>query len=119
MMAKIIKLADRMKDEDDLKLEALFRSEAVDDDGFSDRVMKRIRWQMRVRRYAVPVAILVGGVIAAKPAVDLLLVASRLITVLPEDMRSLPLESVPQMPAILGALAIAAVAAMFSRLLEN
>lgn len=119
MIAQIIKLADRMKNQDDLKLEALFRSEAINDDGFSDRVMKRIRWQMRVRRYAVPVAILVGGVIAAGPAMDLLMVASRLITVLPEEVRSLPLESLPQMPAVLGGLAIAAAAAMFFRLLED
>lgn len=119
MVTKIIKLADRMKDEDDLKLEALFRSAAVDDDGFSDRVMKRIRWRMRVRRYAVPLAILVGGIIAAKPAMDLLTVATRLITALPEDLRSLPLESLPQMPAVLGGLAIAAAAGMFFRLPEH
>ena len=119
MITKIIKLADRMKDKDDLKLEMLFRSEAVDDDGFSDRIVKRIRWRMRVRRYALPLAVLVGGGIAAKPALDLMMVAARLITVLPEDMRSLPLESLPQMPAVLGALAIAAVTAMFLRALEH
>ena len=65
---KIIRLADRMKDDEDLRLEALFRSDAVNDDGFSDRVMRRIRWQIRVRRFALPLAVLLGGAIAAKPA---------------------------------------------------
>lgn len=119
MITKIIKLADRMKDDTDLKLEALFRSEAVNDDGFSDRVIRRIRWQMRVRRFALPLAMLVGGAIAAKPAMDLLLVASRLITVIPEDVLSLPLESMPQTPAIVGGLAIAALTALFLRALEQ
>lgn len=119
MVTKIIKLADRMKDEDDLKLEALFRSEAVNDDGFSERVMQRIRWRMRVRRYALPLAMLIGGTIAAKPAMDLLMVASRLIAALPEDVRSLPLDALPQMPAVLGGLAIAAAAGMFFRLPEH
>ena len=119
MINKIIKLADRMKDQEDLKLEALFRSEAVNDDGFSERVMKRIRWQMRVRRFALPIAMLVGGAIAAKPAMDLLLVASRLITVIPEDLRSLPLESLPQMPTVVGGLAVAALMALFLRALEQ
>jgi hypothetical protein len=119
MINKIIKLADRMKDDTDLKLEALFRSEAVNDDGFSDRIVKRIRWQMRVRRFALPLAMLVGGAIAAKPAMDLLLVASRLVTVLPEDLWSLPLESLPQMPAVVGGLAVAGMTALFLRALER
>lgn len=119
MVNKIIKLADRMKDDTDLKLEALFRSEAVNDDGFSDRVMKRIRWQLRVRRFALPIAMLVGGAIAAKPATELLLVASRLVTVLPEDLRSLPFDSLPQMPVVVSGLAVAGVMALFLRALEQ
>ena len=119
MINKIIRLADRMKDEEDLKLEALFRSDAVNDDGFSDRVTRRIRWRMRVRRFALPLAILLGGAIAAKPAMEILLVASRLVTVIPTELRSLPLESLPQMPVVVGGLAVAAVAAMFLRTLEQ
>jgi hypothetical protein len=119
MFTKIIKQADRMRDDTDLELEALFRSEAVNDDGFSDRVIRRIRRQMRVRRFALPLAMLVGGAIAAKPAMDLVLVASRLVTVIPEDVLSLPLESLPQMSTVVGALAIAGVMALFLRALEE
>lgn len=119
MRNKIIRLADRMKDDEDLRLEALFRSDAVNDDGFSDRVMRRIRWQIRVRRFALPLAVLLGGAIAAKPAMEILLVASRLVTVIPAELRSLPLESLPQMPAVITGLAIAAGAAMFLRALEQ
>lgn len=108
-----------MKDEEDLKLEALFHAEAIDDDGFSDRVMKQIRWQVRVRRFALPIAILIGGAIAAKPAIDLLLVASRLLTVIPEDLRALPLESLPQLPTVVVGLVIAVLAAVSLRALEQ
>jgi hypothetical protein len=119
MINKIIRLADRMKDDEDLKLEALFRTDAVNDEGFSDRVMRRIRWQIRVRRFALPIAVLIGGAIAAKPAMEILLVASRLITVIPAELRSLPLESLPQIPTVVAGLAVAAVAAMFLRALEQ
>lgn len=108
-----------MKDQADLKLEALFHSDAVNDDGFSERVMKRIRWQMRMRRYALPLAMLVGGLIAAKPAIDLLMVASQLVTVLPADLRMMPLDAMPQWTTVIGGLAIAGVTAMLVRLLEE
>jgi hypothetical protein len=74
---------------------------------------------MRVRRCALPLAMLVGGAIAAKPAMDLLLVASRLVTAVPEDLRSLPLESLPQMSVVVGGLAAAGVMALFLRALEQ
>ncbi|MEX0975671.1 MAG: hypothetical protein WDZ50_01070 [Woeseia sp.] len=108
-----------MKDKEDLKLEALFHSAAIDDAGFSDRIVRRIRWQIRVRRYSLPVAMLIGGLIAAKPAIDLLVVASSLITVIPEDLRTLPLQSLPQMSTLFTGIAIASVAAMCVRLLEQ
>lgn len=119
MKSKIIKLADRMKDKEDLRLEALFHSAAINDGGFSDRIVRRIRWQMRVRRYALPVAMLIGGLIAAEPAIDLLVVASSLITVIPEDLRTLPLQSLPQLSTLIAGAAIAGVAAMGIRLLEQ
>lgn len=119
MKSKIIKLADRMKDDEDLKLEALFRSPAVNDDGFSDRIVRRVRWQIRVRRYALPLAMLIGGLIAAKPAVDLVVVASSLITVIPEDLRSMPLQALPQASTLIAGVCIAGIMAMCIRLLEQ
>lgn len=119
MKSKIIKLADRMKDEQDLKLEALFRSDAVNDDGFSERIMRRIRWQIRVRRFALPLAMTIGGLIAAKPAIDLLMLGSQLVTILPEELRTLPAHSLPQLSMVYTGLAIAAVMGMCIRLLEQ
>ena len=108
-----------MKDKEDLKLEALFHSAAINDAGFSDGIVRRIRWQIRVRRYSLPVAMLLGGLIAAKPAYDLLVVASSLVTVIPEDLRTLPMQSLPQMSTLIAGVAVAGVAAMCVRLLEQ
>ena len=68
----IINMADRMKDDEDLKLESLFASESVADDGFSDKVIKRVRRRIWVRRLALPVAFIIGGSIAVKPLTELL-----------------------------------------------
>ena len=53
---------------DDLALEALFASQPIADDGFSRRVIARVRRRQWVRRLALPIAVLMGGAIAAKPA---------------------------------------------------
>ena len=64
-------MAERLKDSEDLQLEALFSSEPVQDDGFSARIMFRVQRRMWVRRLSLPVAIAIGAVIAAKPLLQL------------------------------------------------
>ena len=71
-------MAEKTQDSDDRFLESMFQAEAIADDGFSDRIVRRIRRQMWVRRLALPVAMLVGASIAVKPALQLLTLGSQL-----------------------------------------
>ena len=65
-------MAERQKDSDDLVLEALFRADRIPDDGFSKRVVARIRRRVWTRRVTMPVAVVAGSIIAAEPVVALL-----------------------------------------------
>ena len=71
MTSKIINMAERMKDEADAKLTAMFESSPVADDGFSARVMSEVRRRMWVRRLSLPIALAIGLAISAKPIAQL------------------------------------------------
>lgn len=116
-------MVDRMKDAEDIKLEALFASETISDNGFSVRVEKRIRRQLWVRRLALPLAVLVGGLIAAKPLADLLTSFLKLASLLPasvsDNLNALPAGNLPQLSTImLGAMLTVGVVVL-TRLLED
>jgi len=97
LTSKIINMAEKLKDTEDRLLEAMFRSEPVADEGFSDRVVSRIRRRLWVQRLALPVAMLIGGAIAIKPATQLVIAASKLLTVVPQGMLDAPTTWIPQM----------------------
>ena len=93
-------MADRLKDDADLKLESLFRSQPVQDDGFFGRGGVTCTpsgfgcgaWQL-------PVAITIGTLIAAKPLLQLVNAIPKLLMIVPESVGSLnnlPLSSLPQ-----------------------
>ena len=65
-------MADRLKDNEDLALEALFRAEPIADDGFSKQVVGRLQRRIWTRRIMLPAAVFVGSAIAAKPVSVLL-----------------------------------------------
>jgi hypothetical protein len=115
-------MVDRLKDSEDLKLEALFRSEPVADNGFSERIVKRVRRRMWVQRLTLPTAIGIGAIIAAKPVAQLVILVPRIISSIPLDRISfvdLPLEGLIQGPAIfLGGILLAAML-MVGRMLEE
>jgi hypothetical protein len=79
-------MAEKLKDAEDRLLESMFASEPIADDGFSQRVVGRIRRRIWVRRLTLPVAMLIGVAIAIKPASQLVLAASKLLTVVPQDV---------------------------------
>jgi hypothetical protein len=116
-------MADRMKDAQDLKLESLFASDSIPDDGFSVRIEKRVRRQLWLRRLTLPIAVLIGGSIAIKPLAGLLAALVKLLSVLPANIRSnlegVTIANVPQLSTIVfgGVLVIAAI--MLTRLLED
>lgn len=88
-------MADRLRDNEDLALEALFRSEPIADDGFSDRVVRTVRRRIWARRIAMPGAVFIGSAIAAKPVTTLLGVLGGLAESVPGAAAALPLESLP------------------------
>jgi len=122
--SKIINMAERLKDREDLRLEALFASAAIADDGFSRRVMARVRRQIWVRRLTLPVAFIIGASIAAKPLLQLVQAVSSLLEFIPQtvannvgaSLGASPIAQVPHLQAIvLGATLLLAVL-MFGKL---
>lgn len=118
----IINMADRLKDAEDLKLESLFRSQPVRDNGFSVNVVSRVRRRIWVRRLALPVAITIGTLIAAKPLLQLASAVPKLLMVVPDSMASvsnLQLSSLPQNSTVIfGAMLLFAVM-MIGKMLED
>jgi len=88
LTSKIINMAERLKDSEDLKLEALFRSEPVLDDGFSVRIVSRVRRRMWIRRLSLPTAIAIGAIIAAKPLMQLANLVPKLVSIIPQSLAS-------------------------------
>ena len=86
MTSKIINMAEKLRDAEDRMLESLFASEPIADDGFSERVVGQIRRRIWIRRLALPVAMIIGGAIAIKPASQLVMAASKLLTAVPQDV---------------------------------
>ena len=78
-------MADKIRDAEDALLDSLFSAEPIADDGFSDRVVGKIRRELWLRRLALPVAAAVGGTIAFKPALALVTLASQLLIVMPGE----------------------------------
>lgn len=122
MTSMIINMADRLKDDADLKLELLFRSQPVQDDGFSVKVVSRVRRRIWVRRLAMPVAITIGTLIAAKPLLQLANAIPKLLMIVPGSMSSLnnlPIGGLPQNSTVIfGAMLLFAVM-MVGKMLED
>lgn len=100
MKSKIINMAEKLMDAEDRSLESMFRSEPIADDGFSRRVVGRIRRRIWVQRLALPVAILVGTAIAIKPASQLFVAATKLLTVVPEDVVRIQVDWLPSLDGV-------------------
>jgi len=83
-------MADKIKDAEDRLLESMFRSEPIDDDGFSDRIVTRIRRHIWLRRLALPIAMLTGAAIAIKPLLQVVAVFSTLTDSVPQYSFAMP-----------------------------
>jgi hypothetical protein len=90
-------MAEKLKDAEDRLLESMFRSEPIADDGFSRRVLTQIRRRLWVRRLALPVAIVIGGAFAIKPATQLVAAAAKLLAVVPQEMVETSTSWIPEM----------------------
>jgi hypothetical protein len=109
LTSKIINMADKLKDAEDRFLESVFTADVIADDGFSDRVLRTIRRRIWVQRLALPIAVLLGGTISIKPLSQLLLAASKLLTVMPQELFIIPDGWMPQLQTVfIGAMLLAA-----------
>lgn len=119
MKSKIVNMADRIRDAQDRLLESVFRAEPIADDGFSRRVVTRIRRRIWVNRLTLPVATLIGAVLAFKPATELIGALLPLTSLIPMEIASRPMQFLPEIQiAIIGGMLIAAAVACF-RLVED
>lgn len=119
-------MVDRLKDKEDLRLEAMFKSDPLPDLGFSKKVMTRVRRQMWISRLTMPVALVIGGSIAIKPASELVITMTKVFNVLPSnltrvavDLPGLSVDSLPQMTTLCVSGLIALAALGFVRVLED
>jgi hypothetical protein len=116
-------MVDKLKDKADLMLESLFRSEPIRDEGFSVKVMVRVRRQTWIRRLTMPIAFVVGAAIAFKPLSGLVVSLSGLLKFIPQSLGSqagqLPIDQLPQLSTIwMGGMLVIGVM-MASRLLQD
>ena len=102
-------MAEKLKDAEDRLLGAMFQAEPIVDDGFSKRIVTRIRRRLWMRRLALPIAMFVGGSIAIKPIAQLSVAVSKLLTVIPMELLEAPVAWVPQLQyVVLGAMLLTA-----------
>lgn len=112
-------MADWKKDAEDRLLETMFAVEPIDDDGFSERIVRRIRRGIWVRRLALPIAMLAGVAVAARPAMQLVEVATALLDVLPSRWTTLPIDLLPQLPVLLTGGSLLVVGVLAARMLAD
>lgn len=118
----IINMAEHMKDDTDRLLEQSFRFDSIEDDGFSARVVSRIRRRVWIRRLALPAALVFGTLVGLKPLLDSVAVLFALVAPVAEGLASTtgdPLAFLPDMPAVLLVAMLAASALMIGRMLEE
>ena len=110
-------MADKLKDSEDRFLESIFESGPIADNGFSAGVMTRLKRRLWIRRLALPVAFVIGGVIAVKPLSQLVITFSKFISIIPANV-GFSLELIPDGSTfLLGGMLLAAMI-MITKMLE-
>ena len=119
MKSKIIIMADKIKDAEDRLLESLFSAETIADDGFSTRVVGKIRRRQWLRRLTLPIAAAIGGAIAFKPAVAVFSIATQLLVAVPSEMMASATDWIPSLQMVVTGGMLLAVALFGLRMLEE
>jgi len=119
LTSKIINMAERIKDAEDRLFESMFDAAPIADNGFSESIVRRVRRRLWLRRLAVPVAALIGGVIAIKPLTGIVTSVASLSALIPPELLESATGLVPQLPTfVLGAMLLAAILLGFRSLEE-
>jgi hypothetical protein len=112
-------MADKTSDVEDRLLESVFRAEPIADDGFCNRIVARIRRRIWLSRLAVPVAAVIGGAIAIKPAAALVKMLVQILGVAPAQIINVPLKFMPQIQLVVLGGMLFAVALVLLRFLDE
>jgi hypothetical protein len=108
LTSKIINMAERIKDEKDRLLESMFASEPIADNGFSVKIVRKVRRRIWLRRLMLPSVTLIGALVAFKPLTQLVMVMAGLVQVIPQDVLDASAFVIPQLPMlVLGAMLLA------------
>lgn len=119
MTSKIVNMAEKLKDAEDRMLESLFASESIADNGFSDRIVRRIRRQLWIRRLTLPTAALIGGLIAYKPFMGLLGMLGSFVAATNVDFLGPAEALLPQIQMLVMGAALVVVGLVSMRLVED
>lgn len=108
MTSKIINMAEHIRDDEDRMLEQMFASPTIADDGFSARVVRKVRRRNWIRRLTLPIATLIGAAISFKPLTGLVTTLAGLVQLIPQDMLDASATLLPKVHMIvLGAMLLA------------
>ncbi|MCH9694734.1 MAG: hypothetical protein K0U72_09510 [Gammaproteobacteria bacterium] len=112
-------MAERIKDAEDRLLESMFESLPVADDGFSVKVVGKIRRRLWLRRLTLPVAASIGGVIAFKPLASLVSTLASFTSFVPNEYVNTAASSLPQLQMLIMGAMLLAVCLLGLRTLED
>jgi hypothetical protein len=120
LKSKIINMADKTSDAVDRLLTSAFAAEPIADDRFSDGIVSKLRRRKWVNRLALPIAVLVGAAFSLKPALQIVNALLPLLSSVPVELASAPMQFLPQIQLIvLGGMAFAAGVTLVKMLEET
>jgi hypothetical protein len=112
-------MAEKIRDEVDLLLETLFASTPIEDNGFSDRVVGRVRRKQRFRSVCVSVALVLGSLIALQPAIALLTMLYQLLFDTSTGLFAASADRIPSLTMLVAGGVLAAVLMLGMRLADD
>ena len=83
MISNIINMADKMSDTEDELLKSMFAAEPIEDDGFSDRIVRKLRVRLWAQRLTLPIAAAIGFAAAIGPLLDLVALIPSITAMIP------------------------------------
>lgn len=119
MTSKIVNMAEKIKDAEDRMLESLFASESIADNGFSNKIVRRVNRQLWIRRLTLPVAALIGGLIAYKPFMNLLGLLGSFVSATKLDFLGPAQAMLPQIQMLVMGAVLLVVGLVSMRLVED
>jgi hypothetical protein len=112
-------MAEKIQDTEDRFLESLMASPPIADDGFSTQIVGNLKRRLWIRRLTVPVAGIIGGVLAFKPLSGLVTIIASLSSMIPKEVVRSTADSLPQMSLIMLGAALLVTCLVGLRFLED